>query len=552
MALGRPTTGGANPWLLPPVVDAVVVGAGHNGLVAANLLADAGWQVLVLEATAQPGGSVRTAELTAPGFRNDVFSAFFALGAASPVLRRLELEQYGLEWVHAPLVVAHPHGDGGCAVLARDLGETAALLEASASGDGAAWERLHERWRRIRGPVLQGLFSLFPPVRAGLGLAVRMPPRELLRVARFALLPVRRLAEEEFGGVGAGLLLGGNALHADIGPEAPGSGFLGFLLCSLGQELGYPAVRGGAGELPAALVRRLEARGGKVVYDAPVQALEIRGRRAVAVRTTGGQVVPVRRAVIGAVDAVTLYRHLIGEEHLPAAVVADLARFQFDNATVKVDWALEGGVPWETEPARRAGTVHLADSMDDLTMYNAQLACGVIPAKPLIVIGQMTTTDPSRSPPGTETLWAYAHVPQNIRGDAGGALTRSWTASEVEELADRIEARSEAKAPGFRDRILARHVLSPHAMQQLNPSLVHGALNVGTAQIYQQLIFRPTPGLGRPTTPVRNVYLASGSAHPGGGVHGAPGANAATLAIRRHARRRREGPAGRRETASRA
>ena len=526
------------------MVDAVVVGAGHNGLVAGNLLADAGWEVQVLEATDQPGGSVRTAELTAPGFRSDVFSAFFALGVASPVLGRLELQDYGLEWAHAPLALAHPHADGRCVVLSRDLAETAASLEAFAPGDGAAWERLFQRWGRVRGPVLQGLFSLFPPVRAALGLAVRMPPRELLRLARFALLPVRRLAEEEFDGTGGGLLLGGNALHADIGPEAPGSGFLGWLLCSLGQELGYPAVRGGAGELTAALVRRLESRGGRVVYDAPVESLEIRDRRAVAVRTTHGQVVPVKRAVIGAVDAITLYRQLIGEDHLPPGVVADLGHFQFDNATVKVDWALDGGVPWTAEAARRAGTVHLADSMDDLTMYNAQLACGVIPAKPLIVVGQMTTTDPSRSPPGTEALWAYAHVPQRVRGDAGGSLTGAWTASEVQTFADRIEARIEAKAPGFRDRILARHVLGPPAMQQRNPSLVGGAVNAGTTQLYQQLIFRPTPGLGRPTTPVRNVYLASGSAHPGGGVHGAPGANAATLAIRRDARRRLSSPAG--------
>jgi phytoene dehydrogenase-like protein len=525
------------------MADVVVIGAGHNGLVAANLLADVGWQVQVLEATGEAGGSVRTAELTVPGFRNDVFSAFYPLGVASPILRRLQLEEYGLEWVHAPLALAHPHADGRCAVLSRDLGETAASLEAFAPGDGAAWERLFQRWRRIRGPVLSGLFSLFPPVRAGLGLAARMPPRELLRLARLALLPVRRLAEEEFAGAGGGLLLGGNALHADLGPEAPGSGLLGWLLCSLGQELGYPAVKGGAGQLTAALVHRLEARGGQVVCNTPVQALEIRGRRAVAVRTADGQVVPAGRAVIGAVDAITLYRHLIGERHLPPAIVADLSRFQFDDATVKVDWALNGPVPWQAEPGRRAGTVHLADSMDDLTMSTAQLACGVIPAQPLIVVGQMTTTDPSRSPSGTETLWAYAHVPQTVRGDAAGTITGAWTASEAEAFADRLQARIQAKAPGFCDRILARHVLSPPAMQQLNPSLVHGALNAGTAQLYQQLIFRPTPALGRPTTPIRNVYLASGSAHPGGGVHGAPGANAATLAIRHDARRRWTSPA---------
>jgi phytoene dehydrogenase-like protein len=519
-------------------VDAVVVGAGHNGLVAANLLTDAGWSVQVLEATAQPGGAVRTAELTAPGFHSDVFSAFYPLGAASPVLARLRLQEYGLEWVHAPLAVAHPLADGRCAVISRNLPETAASLDTFAPGDGAAWERLHQRWQRIRGAVLAGLFAPFPPLTAAAGLASRTPPREMVRLARFALLPVRRLAEEEFHGAGGGLLLGGNGLHADIGPEAPGSGFIGFLLCSLAQEVGFPAVKGGAGELIAALVRRLESRGGSVTCDAPVESLEIRGGRAVSVRTATGDVVPVRRAVIGAVDAVTLYRRLIGAEHLPSAVLADLDRFQFDNATVKVDWAVTDGVPWTAQAARRAGTVHLTESMDDLTIYNAQLACGLVPANPLIVVGQMTTADPSRSPAGTEVLWAYAHVPQMVRGDAGGKITGAWTPSEVEEFADRMEARIEGLAPGFRDRIVARRVLGPPAMQALNPSLRNGATNLGTAQIHQQLIFRPLPSMGRPTTPVANVYLASGSAHPGGGVHGAPGANAARLALRRDRRRR--------------
>jgi phytoene dehydrogenase-like protein len=299
-----------------PMADAVVIGAGHNGLVAANLLADAGWEVTVLEATGEAGGSVRTAELTAPGFANDVFSAFYPLGVASPILRRLRLEDYGLEWVHAPLALAHPQPDGRCAVLSRDPSETAASLEAFAPGDGAAWERLFQRWLSVREPLLAGLFSLFPPVAAGAHLALRMPPKELLRFARFALLPVRRIAEEEFGGAGGGLLLGGKALHADLGPEAPGSGFLGWLLCCLGQEVGYPAVKGGAERLTAALLGRLEARRGRVIYHARADSLEIRGNRVVAVRTADGQVVAARRAVIGAVDAVTLYRHLIGENHL--------------------------------------------------------------------------------------------------------------------------------------------------------------------------------------------------------------------------------------------
>lgn len=520
------------------MVDAVVIGAGHNGLVAANLLADEGWDVRVLEATPEYGGSVRTAELTAPGFRNDVFSAFYPLGAASPVLARLQLEEYGLEWVHAPKVVAHPHRNGSTAVLSRDIDVTAASLDAFAPGDGDAWRRLFEQWERIRDPLLSGLFSMFPPFRAGVGMATAMSPKELVRFARFALLPVRRLAEEEFAGIGGGLLLGGNALHADIGPESPGSGFLGYLLCCLGQEVGFPTPKGGAGMIAEALVRRLEARGGTISYGGAVDALEIRDGRAVSVRTTQGEVVPVSRAVLGAVDAVTLYRDIIGPDHLPDSVEHDIDRFKFDSSTVKIDWAVDGSVPWSAPDVHGAGTVHLTDSMDELTMSTAQLACGVIPDRPLVVVGQMTTADPTRSPAGTESLWAYAHVPQRVKGDAGGTITGQWTTAECEQYADRVERRIEEYAPGFRERILARNILSPLDMQRLNPSLVNGAMNTGTAQIYQQLIFRPTPGLGRPSTPIANVYLASASAHPGGGVHGAPGANAATLALRRDRIRR--------------
>ena len=520
------------------MADAVVIGAGHNGLVAANLLIDNGWDVEVLEATPDHGGSVRTEELTAPGIRNDVFSAFYPLGAASPILRNLGLDEYGLEWVHAPTVVAHPQPDGRCAVLSRDNDLTAASLDSFAAGDGDAWRNLMAQWDRIEAGVLSGLFSMFPPLRAGLRLATAMPPRDLMRFARFALLPVRRLAEEEFSGAGGGLLLGGNALHADIGPEAPGSGFLGYLLCCLGQKYGFPAPKGGAGMIADALLRRFESRGGTVTYNAPVEQVEVRGGRAVSVRVAGGDVVPVDRAVIGAVDAMTLYLKIIGRDNLPGRVQQDLERFQLDNATVKVDWAVDGQVPWTAEAAQGAGTVHLVDSMDDLTMSTAQLACGAIPSRPLVVVGQMTTTDPTRSPAGTESLWAYAHVPQRVRSDAGGALTGAWTSAEAEEFADRIEARIEEHAPGFRDRIQARHVMSPLDMQRRNPSIVNGALNAGTAQIYQQFVFRPTPGMARPTTPVSNVYLASGSAHPGGGVHGAPGSNAATLALH-HDRRRR-------------
>jgi phytoene dehydrogenase-like protein len=497
--------------------DAVIVGSGPNGLVAANKLADEGWDVVVLEAADQPGGAVKSAELIEPGFVNDVFSAFYPLAAASPAIGSLQLERWGLRWLHAPLVLAHPARDGTCPVISRDLDETAASLDASAPGDGAAWRRLFELWARVGGPFLGALLHPFPPVRHGLRLLGKLRPSEVARFARFALLPVRRLGEEEFDSEAARRLLGGNALHADLFPESPLSGLFGWLLASLGQDVGWPVPEGGAGRLSQAMVRRLEHAGAKVHCNSPVASVVVRGGRAVAVRLEDGTEVDARRAVVADVDAPQLYTRLVDPEHLPRRVLDDMRRFQWDNPTVKVDWALDAPIPWSAEPARRAGTVHVGESVDLLTEVSASLATSRVPAKPFLIVGQQSMTDPSRQPPGTETAWAYTHVPP--------------VAVDAERMADLMEAEIEALAPGFRDLVRGRRVLSPADLEQRNRSLAGGATNGGTAQLHQQLVFRPTPGTARAETPIAGLYLGSSSAHPGGGVHGACGANAARAAL---------------------
>jgi phytoene dehydrogenase-like protein len=268
--------------------DAVVIGAGPNGLVAANMLADEGWKVLVLEAQPQPGGAVQSSELIEPHFVNDHCSAFYPLAAASPIIRALRLDRYGLRWRRAPLVLAHPSQTHGCPVLSTDIDETAASLDTYSPGDGDTWRRLYDRWTKVRRPLLRSVFAPFPPLVGSAGLAVRLGPRGLAEFARFSLLPVRRLAEEEFTGEAARQLVAGNALHADLMPEAALSGFYGWLLCCLGQELGFPVPEGGASSLTNALVRRLEDRHGMLRCRSRVDAIVVRSGRAVAVRTSDG------------------------------------------------------------------------------------------------------------------------------------------------------------------------------------------------------------------------------------------------------------------------
>ncbi|WP_030268367.1 phytoene desaturase family protein [Streptomyces sp. NRRL B-24484] len=514
--------------------DAIVVGAGPNGLVAANILADAGWQVDVLEGQPEPGGAVRSDRGVHPDYVHDVFSSFYPLAAASPAIGALDLERHGLRWSHAPTVLAHPMPDGRCATLHRGAAATCASLASAFGGaDAEAWQRLSRLWDDLDPHLVRTLFTPFPPVRSGAAMAARLRAAGGLRALRFLTLPVRRLAQEEFTEPGAGLLLAGCVLHADLMPESVGSTAFGWLMAMLGQQVGWPVPVGGAAALTGALVRRLEALGGRVHCNAPVVEVVVRGGRALGVRTADGQAHPARRAVLADVPAPALYGALVGWEHLPPRMPADLRRFQWDFSTVKIDWALDGPIPWTAPAAAAAGTVHVGADMDELSDYAQQLTTGRLPRRPFLLLGQMTTADPARSPAGTESAWAYTHVPQTITDDLGpDAITGRWDPREAEAMAERIEQQVERFAPGFRTRIAARRILTPPLLQSLDPSLVGGAINGGTTALHQQLVFRPVPGTGRPETPVTGLYLASSSAHPGGGVHGACGANAARAALR--------------------
>jgi phytoene dehydrogenase-like protein len=403
--------------------DAVVIGAGHNGLVAANVLADAGWSVLVVEAEDEPGGAVRSGELNEPGFVHDRFSSFYPLAAASPVFRRLGLE---IPFRHGPLVLAHPAPDGSVATVERDGGD--------------------ERWRRLEPGILRGLVTPFPQVRAALALALDVDALALLRRPRDPF--AARLRE-------------GNALHTDAAPWGPAGRFFGLALTELGRRYGFPCVEGGSGRITELLVDRARSRG-----------VELRlGERVDRLPTA-------RHAVVAAIDVWELAR-LSGRP----------VRAKRDPATVKLDWTLEAPIPWDAEPARRAPVVHLGGEGD------------------FVLFGQYSMADPTRAPAGKETAWAYSHVL-----DAEG-----------------LEAQVERHAPGFRALVRGRRV-------ELLPP---GRVNLGTARWHNQLVLRPF--LGRPETGISDVYLGSASAHPGGGVHGAPGWIAAQAALRSASRRRARG-----------
>jgi phytoene dehydrogenase-like protein len=510
--------------------DAVVIGAGHNGLVAANMLAEQGWDVVVCEQASYPGGAVASStEVTAPGFVTDLFSAFYPLAAASPIIRGLDLEAHGVRWSRSPAVLTHVLPDGSAATLWQDAERTADSLEKNGAGDGEAWRRITRQWDRIGADVVTALLHPFPPIVPAVKVLRDLGSAEAIRLVRMAVQPVRRYGEETFTGEAAPILFAGNALHADLPPEGAGSAIYGWILCMLGHSVGFPVPVGGASVLIDGLVRRAESFGAQLRLNTPVAAVDVRNGRAVGVRLESGNHIAARKAVLADVGAPALFADMVGAEHLPHRFMRDLDRFQWDAPTLKVDWALRTPVPWQDSGAAESGTVHLGVDMDGLTEYAADLTTRRIPRRPFVVFGQMTTADKTRSPEGTESAWAYTHLPRHVR----------FTADEITEQVDRVEAAVEAHAPGFRSSIIARSVQAPDDLQRRNPNLVTGAINGGTAQLHQQLIFRPVPGLGGAATPVDRLFLAGSSAHPGGGVHGACGSNAAHAAL---ARARATGP----------
>lgn len=496
---------------------ALVIGSGPNGLAAAIRLAEAGHDVLVLEAAPHPGGAVRTEELTLPGFRHDTFSAVYPAGAASPVFARMPLAEHGLAWSRPDACYAHPLDDGDGVLLYPDLERTAASLDRQHRGDGEQWAAFAApylaAWEALRDTMLSGFAPLGPAAR----LAAALGPRGAIGMGRLLTDSMITLGERLFAGPGSRAWLYGSALHADVSPRAPGGGLSAMYLNLLGHAVGWPSPVGGAAGVADALVSYLRSLGGDVLCSAPVARVLHDGRGVSGVQLADGGTI-ASRLVVGAVMPQALER--MAGEGLPGWYRALARRYRMGPATVKVDWALDGPIPWAHAPTRRAGVVHVAGAADEFLQTVREARTG-LPGRPFLLLGQQTIADPSRAPAGKDTAWAYTRA------------TRSrvaWDDADVAAHVQRIEAQVERYAPGFRNRILARHVLGPRDLQARNANILGGDVGGGSYRL-RQLLFRPFPSRNPYRTPLRGLYLGSAATFPGGAVHGVCGDAAASVAL---------------------
>jgi phytoene dehydrogenase-like protein len=496
--------------------DAVVIGSGPNGLVAAITLARAGRSVLVLEANPALGGSVATEQLTLPGFHHDVFSAVHPAAAASPVFAELPLARHGLNWIQPELAMAHPLPGGKAAVLSQDIGRTVASLDALADGDGRRWQALVDPYLRNFDAVRATMLAGFPPLSGPAKLALGLKYDGMLDFVRLLLMSARTLAGERFGGEGEAWLYG-SALHGDAPLDAAGSAISGMYLNLLGHTVGWPSPEGGAGRIADALAGHLRELGGESRTAARAQRVLTRRGRVTGVEIEGGDLLETKIVIAATTPhgLLALAGDALGDRYTRMAT-----RFRYGVQTFKVDWALDGQIPWENADARVAGTVHVGGPAAEMRRSLAEVAGGRLPEHPFLLSGQQSIADPTRAPAGKHTAWAYTHTPPGV----------DWSA-ERESFADAVERRIERFAPGFRDLILARHVMAPADLERRNANLVGGDVGGGSYDL-DQLIFRPLPSLNPYATPVRGLYIGSASTFPGGAVHGVPGHAAAGAALR--------------------
>ncbi|HSI82107.1 MAG TPA: NAD(P)/FAD-dependent oxidoreductase [Solirubrobacterales bacterium] len=471
---------------MPEDADGVVVGSGPNGLAAAIVLAEAGRRVTVLERSQTLGGGCRSEELTLPGFVHDTCSTVQAFSLASPLLRRLPLAPHGFELVHPDAPLAHPLDDGSAVMLERSIAQTATGLGA----DGHAYRRLLE-------PLVRDADALFGEILGPL-----RPPRHPLLLARFGISGLRTaagLARSRFAGERARALLGGCCAHSILSLRSPASAAFGIVLAAAAHRVGWPVAKGGSQRLADALAAYLGALGGAIETGREVGSLDELSDRALKL-----------------LDVTPRQLLAIAGDRLPDRYARGLRRYRYGPGVFKLDWALDGPIPWRAPEVARAGTVHLGGTLEEIVASEEAAVRAAHAERPFVLLVQASLFDPTRVPAGKHSAWAYCHVPNGSERD----------------MTEAIEAQVERFAPGFRDLIAARSAIGPAGFEKRNPNYVGGDI-VGGIQDLRQLFTRP---LVRPvpySTPLDRVYLCSASTPPGGGVHGMSGYWAARTALRR-------------------
>jgi phytoene dehydrogenase-like protein len=463
---------------------ACVIGAGPNGLSAAIVLAEAGLRVDVLEAEATIGGAARTMELTLPGFLHDFGSAVYPLGAGSPFFQSLPLREHGLDWIRSPAPLAHPLDDGTAVVLEFDLGEAVAAL----GPDGRSWHNLVH-------PFVKRWWDFAPDVLSPLG-SIPQHPLLMAQFALSGLLPARIVAQR-FHSRRTRALFAGLAAHALLSLNEPLSAAFGLLMAVPAHVAGWPIPRGGAQAITNALASYLATRGGQIRTCARVDSLSA---------------LPHYDLIVCDVTPKQLLR--IAGDRLAGSYQRRLANFRYGPAVFKVDYALESPIPWKARECLRAATVHVGGSFEEIAASEQAVIGGRNSDRPFVLLAQPSLFDPSRAPVGKHTAWAYCHVPNG---------------SEVDML-DKLENQIERFAPGFRDCILARRVLTPAQLEAMDSNLVGGDIGGGEVS-FRQLLFRPTAR--HYVTSAKDLYICSSSTPPGGGVHGMCGYHAARTALRK-------------------